>query len=228
MIRCAKIAPSILSADFGALADAVRVVEDAGADEIHVDVMDGHFVPNLSMGPVAVRALDRVTALPLDVHLMITDPDRYVKPFVDAGADHITFHVETDTDHQALLDWLCERNIGRGIALSPDTPVERVLDYLGVVDRVLVMTVYPGFGGQSFLGDNLDKVRRIRSAEQAIRAAGRPEFSIDIQVDGGVDEETIVACHEAGADNFVAGSTVFGSPDPAAAVRALKRAIGSH
>ncbi len=227
MNRCAKIAPSILAADFGALADAVRVVEDAGADELHVDVMDGHFVPNLSMGPLVVRALDRVTALPLDVHLMITDPDRYVKPFVDAGADHITFHIETDADHRALLDWLREREIGRGIALSPDTPVERVLDYLEAVDRVLVMTVYPGFGGQSFLGDNLDKVRKIRAAEQELRAVGRPELAaVEIQVDGGVDEETIVACRDAGVDNFVAGSSVFSAPDPAAAVRALKKAIG--
>jgi len=217
-----KLAPSILAADFARLGEQVRAAEDAGVEQFHVDVMDGHFVPNLSMGPVVVRALRRVTALPLDVHLMITEPGRYVEPFVAAGADHISFHVEVGGDAAGLLDWLSANGIGRGIALNPETPVDAVLDFLPSVDMVLVMTVNPGFGGQSFLSDNLEKVRRIRAVERDLRAKGRLDHDLDVEVDGGVDRETIVACAEAGANVFVAGSSIFASPDIGTAIHALR------
>ena len=232
-----KIAPSILSADFARLADEVRTVEQAGADQIHVDVMDGHFVPNLSMGPLVVRALRPHTALPLDVHLMITDPEKYVEPFVDAGADHVSIHVESNGDLGGILQGLEARGVGRGIVLNPDTPVERVFPWLDFVDLVLVMTVHPGFGGQSFLEDNLEKVRSIRVEERRRSgsedasayesSASKLERVLDVQVDGGVDRDTIRACQEAGANVFVAGSSIFGAKDgdSADALRALRREL---
>ena len=220
-----KIAPSILSADFACLADQVRAVERAGADQIHVDVMDGHFVPNLSMGPVVVRALRQVTDIPLDVHLMITDPDSFLESFVEAGATHISVHVEARGDHRSMFEWLRERNVGRGIALNPETPVEKVLDFVPIVDMVLVMTVHPGFGGQVFLPDNLQKVRKIREREAALQDGGRSDLNIDVEVDGGVDEKTIVDCFNAGANVFVAGSAIFQAPDPAAAATSLRQRI---
>ena len=218
------MAPSILSADFARLGEQVRAVEDAGADQIHVDVMDGHFVPNLSMGPLVVRALRRVTALPLDVHLMISRPERFLEPFVDAGASHVSFHIEAEGDPRAMIAWLRDRGIGSGIALNPETPVEAVLDLVPLVDLVLVMTVHPGFGGQSFLPENLDKVRRLRAEEALLRGGDRP---LDIEVDGGVDERTITACRDAGANVFVAGSSIFGRPDIAAAVHSLRRGVSA-
>ncbi len=216
-----KLAPSILSAAFERLGEEVRAVEAGGADQIHVDVMDGHFVPNLSMGPIVVEALRRVTRLPLDVHLMITDPARYVDPFIKAGAHHITFHVEVVADPVALARSLRARGIGAGISLNPGTGVERVRDLIPELDMVLVMTVNPGFGGQSFLGDNLEKVRALRRAERATSRA-RP---LDVQVDGGIDERTAPLARAAGANVFVAGSSIFRSPDPGAALRALRHRI---
>ncbi|MEM7235612.1 MAG: ribulose-phosphate 3-epimerase [Planctomycetota bacterium] len=211
-----KIAPSILSADFYRLGEDVRCVEAAGADQLHVDVMDGHFVPNLSMGPLVCEALRGRTSLPLDVHLMLTDPADYLEAFVNAGAHHITVHVEANGDPREMCRWLAGRGIGRGLAVHPDTSADDVLPFLDCVDLLLVMTVYPGFGGQSFLGDNLDKVRQLRAA---IDEAGR---DIDLQVDGGVNEATIALCSEAGANVFVAGSSIFGAEDPADATAALR------
>ena len=216
-----KLAPSILSAAFERLGEEVRAVEAGGADQIHVDVMDGHFVPNLSMGPIVVEALRRVTRLPLDVHLMIAEPARYVEPFIKAGASHITFHVEVVDDQLPLARLLRARGIGAGISLNPATGVDRVLELIPELDLVLVMTVNPGFGGQAFLGENLDKVRALRRAESS---AARPH-PLDIQVDGGIDERTAPLARAAGANVFVAGSAIFRSPDPRAALRALRARV---
>ena len=218
-----RIAPSILSADFSRLGEQVRVVEEAGAGQVHIDVMDGHFVPNLTMGPVVVEALRSTTTLPLDVHLMITDPEDYLEAFIKAGADHISFHIEAEGDKGAMLDLLEERGVGKGLAVNPATPAEEILEFLPRLDMVVVMTVNPGFGGQDFLGDNLDKVRRIRQEEEKLSL----EKKLNIEVDGGVDRGTIGACLEAGADIFVAGSAIFGAADPGAATRELIELAGS-
>jgi ribulose-phosphate 3-epimerase len=217
-----KIAPSILAAAFERLGEEVRQVEAAGADQIHVDVMDGHFVPNLSMGPVVVEALRRVTRLPLDVHLMITDPSRYAESFIRAGANHVTFHVEVEKDPPRLAAWLHERGVGAGLALNPETPVDGVLDLVPHFDLILVMTVHPGFGGQSFLPETVEKVAAVRSRAR-MRAAG--SVPLDIQVDGGIDRTTAAEALAAGANVFVAGSSIFGGGDPASAVRELRESL---
>jgi ribulose-phosphate 3-epimerase len=214
-----KIAPSILSADFSRLGEEVSRVEAAGADQIHLDVMDGHFVPNLSMGPAVVKALRKVTRLPLDVHLMITDPQRFFEPFANAGADHLTFHVEASGDPRDAICWLRERKLGVGVALSPDTPADRVVDLIPLVDMILVMTVYPGFGGQEFIARTLEKIPPLRAA--ASRAGRR----LDIEVDGGVGAATILEAAGAGANVFVAGNSIFGRPDPAASLRQLREIL---
>jgi ribulose-phosphate 3-epimerase len=215
-----KIAPSILSAHFERLGDDVRAVEEAGADQIHVDVMDGHFVPNLSMGPVVVEALRRVTRLPLDVHLMITDPEKYLESFAKAGAHHVTFHVEVAKDPIRLASWLHERGIGAGLALNPETPVDRVLPLASHFDMILVMTVHPGFGGQSFLEENLEKVKAVRALRPI---AARP---LDVEVDGGIDASTALLARDAGANVFVAGNAIFGSHDPRGALGELRARLG--
>ncbi|MBI4602873.1 MAG: ribulose-phosphate 3-epimerase [Planctomycetes bacterium] len=221
-----KVAPSILSAAFERLGEEVRAMEEAGADQIHVDVMDGHFVPNISMGPVVVEALRRATRLPLDVHLMITDPERYLEPFVAAGAHHITFHIEACGDPAGLARRLRERGIGAGLALNPATPAGAALDLLPHFDLLLVMTVNPGFGGQPFLGDNLGKVRAIRERERGLGPSRRPAAGpLDIEVDGGIDARTARLCREAGANVFVAGNAIFRAPDPRAALRELRRSV---
>ena len=223
IVMTPRIAPSILSADFARLAGQVQTVEEAGAAQVHIDVMDGHFVPNLTMGPIVVEALRAVTTLPLDVHLMITDPGKYIDSFVDAGADHVSFHIEANGDVNELLDRLEEKGVGKGLAVNPGTPVEEIFDVLPRLDMVVIMTVHPGFGGQDFLGENLAKVRKIR---QEVETFPEPK-KLNIEVDGGVDRSTIVECREAGADVFVAGSAIFGSKDPAEATRELLRLAGS-
>ncbi len=200
-------------------------MEEAGADQVHVDVMDGHFVPNLSMGPIVVEALRRSTRLPLDVHLMITDPGRYVEAFVNAGADHVTFHVEVAGDPLRLARWLRERRVGAGLALNPETPVERVLGLVSSFDMILVMTVRPGFGGQSFLHENLEKVRAIRNLERDHPPAGR---ALDVEVDGGIDARTAALAREAGANVFVAGNAIFRADDPRTAVRELRASLNGE
>jgi ribulose-phosphate 3-epimerase len=211
-----KIAPSILSADFSRLGEEVARVEAAGADQLHLDVMDGHFVPNLTMGPAVVKALRRVTRLPLEVHLMITDPQRFLEPFASAGADHITFHVEANGNPRDAIRWLRERKLGVGVALSPDTPEDRAVDLIPLVDMILVMTVHPGFGGQEFITHTLEKIPPL------LAAASRAGRHLDIEVDGGVGTSTIQGAAEAGANVFVAGTSIFGRPDPAAALRELR------
>jgi ribulose-phosphate 3-epimerase len=213
-----QMAPSILSADFMRLAEAVALLEAADADWIHVDVMDGHFVPNLTIGPPVVRALKRIANVPLDVHLMIDNADDTVAWYLDAGADAVSVHVEALRDASAVLAEI--RAAGRlaGITLNPPTPVESVAPYLGEVDIVLVMSVNPGFGGQSFIPESVDKVRRIAAlcAERGVAPV--------IEVDGGIDEKTAPLVTLAGARMLVAGNAVFGRPDPAAALAAIRSA----
>jgi ribulose-phosphate 3-epimerase len=213
-----RIAPSILSADFGRLAEEVRDVERGGADWIHVDVMDGRFVPNITIGPFVVEAVRRVTALPLDVHLMIVEPERYIEAFAAAGADVISVHVEASTHLQRTLAEI--RRLGKraGVVLNPHTSEEAVRYVLGDVDLILVMSVNPGFGGQQFLESTLDKVRALR---EMIDRAG---LTVDLEVDGGVSERTAARVAKAGADVLVAGSAVFGEPDRARAIAAIRSA----
>lgn len=213
-----RIAPSILSADLGKLATELKDVELGGADWIHVDVMDGQFVPNITLGPLVVHAARRATSLPLDVHLMITEPERFLEAFAEAGADTITVHVEATRHLQRTLSAI--RGLGKraGVTMNPHTS-EDFLDYvIDDVDLVLVMSVNPGFGGQRFLPSQLEKLRRIR---RRIDASGR---AIDLEVDGGVTPETAPLVVAAGANVLVAGSAVFGKPDRARAIADLRAA----
>jgi ribulose-phosphate 3-epimerase len=214
-----KIAPSILSADFARLGDLVREVEAAGADRIHVDVMDGHFVPNLSMGPVVVKGLRPVTRLPLEVHLMVENPGRFLDGFVKAGADTLIVHLEVLDDPRPILDQI--RNaLGKraGLAFNPDLPVARLEPFLKDIDLALCMTVFPGFGGQSYIPDSTERVRALR------RLIDRNNPACEIEVDGGVDARTIGAAARAGANVFVAGTAIFGAgTGPSEAVRELQR-----
>ena len=213
-----KIAPSILSADFARLGDEVAEVAAAGADYIHFDVMDGIFVPNISIGIPVLKSLRRATDMFLDVHLMIDRPLCYVEQFCKAGADLVTFHVEADTTENLLQAISAARALGvkTGVSVKPNTPAEAVMPFLPLVDLVLVMTVEPGFGGQSFMHEQLPKISRIREYLDAI------EPICELEVDGGIDAETGALCVEAGADVLVAGSAVFGKADRAAAIRAIR------
>jgi len=215
------IAPSILSADFSRLGEEIRTVEAAGADWIHIDVMDGHFVPNITMGPLVVEAVRRVTKLPLDVHLMIETPDRYIADFARAGADLIAVQVETCVHLHRSVQLIREAGIRPGVALNPATPLATIEWVLADVDFVLVMSVNPGFGGQQFIPSSLEKIAQLR---MMIQTRG---LSTLIQVDGGVNAGTIAAVAAAGADVFVAGSAIFGSPDYAATIDSLRRLIGA-
>jgi ribulose-phosphate 3-epimerase len=210
-----QIAPSILSADFARLADEIAIIGD-DADWVHVDVMDNHFVPNLTLGLPVVEALLKHTALPLDCHLMIDDPDRWAPAYAEAGAASVTFHAEAAGAPVRLARALRAAGARAGLALKPATPIEAYADLLPEIDTVLIMSVEPGFGGQTFLDIVLPKVRRAR---ELVRDG---EHSVWIQMDGGVDEDTIARCAEAGADVFVAGSSVYGTDDPADAVRKLR------
>jgi ribulose-phosphate 3-epimerase len=212
------LAPSILSADFGRLADEVRLAEKGGAGAVHVDVMDGHFVPNITMGPAVVKAVRRATQLPIDVHLMIENADRYVDAFVDAGASWISLHVEALPHLQRTVAHLRGRGVKTGVAVNPGTSLTVLDEILPELDYVLVMSVNPGFGGQAFIPSSVDKVRRLRAQ---ITRHGLPAR---IEVDGGVDRGNVRALTEAGAEILVAGTAVFGRGDPEAAARALLEA----
>ncbi len=207
------IAPSLLSADFGRLAEEVRDVERAGCDALHVDVMDGHFVPNLTIGPLVVAALRKVTRLPLDVHLMISEPFRYIAEFRKAGADWITIHVEAEKDVRGTLQKIRALGAKAGISLKPKTPVDAVKPYLEMLDLILVMSVEPGFGGQAFMFEQMEKISLLRK-----------HFKGLISVDGGIDPVTAPQAVAAGADVLVAGSAVFGKPDRAQAIRDILKA----
>jgi ribulose-phosphate 3-epimerase len=218
--RPLRIAPSILSADFARLGDEVRAVEAAGADWVHVDVMDGRFVPNITLGPPIVGALKKVATRPLDVHLMIVEPERYVDAFADAGADVITVHAEASTHLHRTLQAIRARGKKAGVSLNPHTSEEAIRYVLGLVDLVLVMSVNPGFGGQAFLPEVLPKIARLRQMLDAEeRASGR---SIDLEVDGGIKPGTARLVAEAGCDVLVAGNAVFAAADYGAAVRAIR------
>ena len=215
-----RIAPSILSADFARLADEVARVAEGGADLIHVDVMDGHFVPNITIGPPVVAALKRVTSLPLDVHLMIEHPEDYLDAFVTAGASIISVHVEVQPHLHRTLTRIRQLGAKASVAINPSTPLEAVRDVAHLLDQLLVMSVNPGFGGQKFIPESVDKVARAR---QMLGAAGSEAA---IEVDGGVDSSNAAALVAAGATVLVAGASIFGTPDATAATRALRHAAG--
>jgi ribulose-phosphate 3-epimerase len=215
-----KIAPSILSCDFSRLADEIRAVEDGGADWIHVDVMDGHFVPNITIGPVIIAGARRATDLPLDVHLMIEDPDRYLEAFASAGADVLTVHQETCRHLHRTVDRIRELGVRPGVAVNPATSLESVREVLPNLDLLLVMSVNPGFGGQSYIEASSDKLRRARAMLKEIGS------DAELQVDGGVDADNAAAIVSAGASVLVAGSAVYGHEAGAASgVRAIRRAV---
>lgn len=213
-----RLAPSILAADFARLGDGVAAVERGGADLIHVDVMDGHFVPSLTVGPLVVRSLRRVAHVPLDVHLMITDPDRYAETFVAAGAAMLSVHVEVLPHLNRTLAFIKALGAKAGVAINPSTPLVALEEVMADVDHVLVMSVNPGFGGQAFLPRSASKIRALRVM---LDRAGNPA---PIEVDGGIDLETVGAVVRAGAEILVAGSAIFGTPDIASAARALRAA----
>jgi len=214
--RAIRIEPSILSADFVNMEAELQRI--ATADAVHVDVMDNHFVPNLTFGPQMVSRVQAVSPVPLDVHLMITDADRWAPGYAELGAFSVTFHAEASADPLALAAVLREHGARAGIALKPGTPADDVIAHLDAFDQVLVMTVEPGFGGQGFMEEMLVKIRAVRAA---IDAAGTGTW---LQVDGGISSATIARAHAAGADTFVAGSSVYGADDPAAAIAALRAA----
>lgn len=210
-----KIAPSILSADFSRLKEEIDTIKEA--DWIHIDVMDGHFVPNLTIGPAVVKAIRPHSDLVFDTHLMISDPGRYLDYFIDAGSDHITFHIETVDNVDALIDKLHAAGVKAGLSLKPATPVSDLKPYLDKVDLVLVMSVEPGFGGQSFMRDTVAKM------EELDRLRSENGYGYEIVVDGGINESTAAICESAGVDVVVAGSYVFKSADRAKQIRRLRR-----
>jgi len=216
-----KIAPSILSADFAALGDEIRRVEAAGADLIHFDVMDGHFVPNLSIGIPVLKSVRAVTKLPLDAHLMIDQPERYLRAFVDAGADSISVHAEVCDDLPAIARAIHSLGIRASVAINPNTSADRVLAAAEHLDMILVMSVHPGFGGQGFIPESLDKLRAIRAE------LDRRRLKVDIEIDGGVKIDNIGSIAAAGANVFVSGSGIFGHPDYSAIISQMRRAIAA-
>lgn len=217
MERNIKIAPSVLSADFAKMGEEIKSVEQAGADVIHLDVMDGVFVPNITFGIKMVADVRRITSLPLDCHLMIVHPEKYVKDFAKAGADYITVHYEACGE--SLKDTLLqirENNVKCGLVINPDTPIEKIENLIPLCDMVLVMSVFPGFGGQKFIADVLDKCRAIRKIID--------ENNLDclLEIDGGINADTAKSAREAGCDVLVAGSAVFGASDRVAAISAVR------
>ena len=211
-----KIAPSILAADFSKLAEEVKCVDSLGADYIHIDVMDGHFVPNITLGPGIVKCLRPHTELPFDVHLMIENPDQYIKDFKEAGADIITVHVEACRHLHRTLQLIKQYEMQCGVVLNPHTPLEMIKHFLQEVDWILIMSVNPGFGGQTFIPDSLNKIATLNQWRQ------EQNLSYVIEVDGGVNEETARLCEEAGADVVVAGSAVFNAVDRQLAIQKIK------
>jgi ribulose-phosphate 3-epimerase len=216
------IAPSILSADFSKLGDEIKAVEAAGADWIHADVMDGHFVPNITIGPLIVEAVKRVTDLPIDVHLMIENPDNYISAFAEAGASYISVQVETCIHLNRTVQLIKDCGAKPGVVLNPATPLDNLEWVLEDVDYVLIMSVNPGFGGQAFIPGSLDKISALR---KQIQDRG---LSVLIEVDGGVNEKTIAEIASAGTDVFVAGSAIFGSKDYQKTVQSFRQKISEH
>ena len=213
-----KIAPSILAANFSKLAEEVIEVEQAGAQLIHIDVMDGHFVPNITMGPIVVEALRPVTKLPLDVHLMIENPDNYIESFAKAGADYITVHVEACPHLHRTIQLIGSFGVKPGVVLNPHTPIESIQHVLEDIDMVLFMTVNPGFGGQKFIYSVIPKIKQLADLIK------EKELAIEIEIDGGINAETIVPCAEAGATIFVAGSAIYNQQDRKQALQDIQQA----
>jgi ribulose-phosphate 3-epimerase len=213
-----KIAPSILAADFSKLGEEIKEVDQGGADYIHVDVMDGHFVPNITIGPLIVEAIRPMTRLPLDVHLMIENPDQYIPSFVHAGADIISVHVEACPHLHRTIHMIKELGVKAGVVLNPATPVDSIKHIIADVDLVLLMTVNPGFGGQSFIEPVMTKVKEVKKLVDAI------DKDIDIEIDGGVNPETAKLCVEAGANVLVAGSAVYGKDNRKEAIETIRQA----
>jgi ribulose-phosphate 3-epimerase len=209
-----RIAPSLLSCDFARIADEVKRVEEGGADLLHLDVMDAHFVPNLTIGPPVIRAIKQVASKPLDVHVMITSPLKFAPAYLDAGADTYTFHVEAPDYPAGVIEYVKKRGKRVGMAINPDTPVERLAPYRANLDLILVMSVFPGFGGQSFIRDVLAKARAIRYDWG---------FTGDIEIDGGIAPDTIADAAAAGCNVFVAGSAIFGAKDVRGRIAELRR-----
>ena len=220
-MRPIKIAPSILSADFSRLKDEIQAVESAGADWLHVDVMDGHFVPNITIGPVVVEWVRKVTTIPVDVHLMITDPDKYAPEFVNAGADWVSVHPETcRPSPRATLNKIRELGAKPSIAVNPDVPLTEVEDYFTDIDMLLMMTVFPGFGGQAFIADVLPKI------EEARRNIEQRKLPVSIEVDGGIKVDNIARVVSAGGEVIVSGSGIFKTPDYEETIRQMRQAAG--
>ncbi|TQR20879.1 ribulose-phosphate 3-epimerase [Psychrobacillus vulpis] len=213
-----KIAPSILAANFAKLGEEVLEVEKAGAELIHIDVMDGHFVPNITMGPIVVEALRPLTKLPLDVHLMIENADSYIESFAKAGADYITVHVEACPHLHRTIQLIRSFGVKPGVVLNPHTPIESIQHVLEDIDMVLFMTVNPGFGGQKFIHSVVPKVKQLADIIK------ERNLSIEIEIDGGINEETIIPCVEAGATILVAGSAIYNAEDKGKALQAIKEA----
>ncbi|MBI2145166.1 ribulose-phosphate 3-epimerase [Candidatus Woesearchaeota archaeon] len=214
-----KIAPSILSADFSKLADEIRKVEKY-VDMIHIDVMDGHFVPNITLGLPVIRSIRVITKLPFDVHLMVTNPDNYIDSFIDAGANLLTVHVETAQHLHRTISSIKKKGARAGVVLNPATPLSAIENVLGDIDLVLIMTVNPGFGGQSFIKSMLPKIRKLREI------IDKEKLDVEIEVDGGINGDTARQAVAAGADILVAGSYIYESSDPVAAINSLKAPIG--
>lgn len=214
-----KIAPSILSADFSNLQRDIELVEKGGADYIHVDVMDGQFVPNITFGPNIVQAIRPITKLPLDVHLMIVDPEKYIPAFAKAGADIITVHVEATPHIHRALQMMKDLGVKSGVVINPGTPITMIKHVLPIADQVLVMTVNPGFGGQSFIEETVEKIAELSELRE------QNNWHYSIEVDGGIVPETAQICQKAGADVFVAGSYIYNSEDPGGQINQLKEAL---
>ena len=215
-----RIAPSILSADFSRLKDEIQAVEAAGADWLHVDVMDGHFVPNITIGPVVVESIRKVTKIPLDVHLMITDPDKYAPEFIKAGADWVSIHPDTCRDPNLSLGKIRDLGAKASIAVNPDVPLEKVDGCFPDIDMILMMTVFPGFGGQAFIPNVLPKIEQVR------KMIDQRKLPILVEADGGIKADNIDRVVGAGAEVIVSGSGIFKTPDYAQTIRRMRKAVG--